>query len=121
MVVVDDSIIRGTTSRGRLEQLRRAGAKEIHLRVSCPPTISPCFYGVDFPTRKELIATHKSVEEIAKFIEADTLGYQTLEGLLASVKRPEDYCTSCWTGEYPVSPEDDMDKLALETRRGMEG
>ena len=117
VVVVDDSIIRGTTSRGRLEQLRRAGAREIHLRISCPPTVSPCYYGVDFPTRTELIAAQRSVEEIASFVGADSLGYQTMDGLLGSVARPGDYCTSCWTAHYPVPPEDDMDKLALERRR----
>ncbi len=116
VVVVDDSIIRGNTSRRRLTQLREAGAREIHVRITCPPTVSPCYYGIDFATTTELIAAQKSVDEIAKFIGADSLRYQTLEGLLASVNKPADYCTSCWTAKYPVPPEDEMDKMALEKR-----
>ena len=116
VVVVDDSIIRGNTSRRRLDLLRAAGAKEIHVRIACPPTISPCYYGIDFPTAGELVAAGRSVDEVARIIGADSLGYQTLEGLLASVEKPGDYCTSCWTAKYPVPPEDEMDKMALEKR-----
>jgi len=116
VVVVDDSIIRGTTSKGRLHQLRRAGAKEVHFRISCPPTRCPCYYGIDFPTDRELIAASKSVDEIAEFLEVDSLGYLSLDGLLSSVSDPQSYCTACFSGEYPVPPHEEMDKHALERR-----
>jgi amidophosphoribosyltransferase len=84
--------------------MKAAGAKEIHLRISCPPTISPCFYGIDTPRRSELIAATHTLEEIRKYIEADTVGYLSLEGLLSSVgSRRSSYCTSCYTGQYPVA------------------
>lgn len=103
VVLVDDSIVRGTTSRKIVRMVRAAGAREVHMRISCPPTISPCFYGVDTPRRAELIAATHSLEEIRKYIEADTLRYLSLDGLLAAVGRRRDsYCTSCYTGEYPV-------------------
>jgi amidophosphoribosyltransferase len=102
VVVVDDSIIRGTTSRRRVQALRAAGAKEIHLRVSCPPTAHPCFYGIDFPTREELIAGTHDVEQIRQFLEADSLGYLSVEGLLSPLAHPRDFCAACFTGEYPV-------------------
>jgi len=114
VVVVDDSIVRGNTARSRLGLLRRAGAREIHLRVSCPPIRHPCYYGIDFPTREELIAANRSVEEIRDFIGVETLAYQTVEGLLSAVARPEDYCTACFTGEYPVTVGEDMTKRAME-------
>ncbi|RPJ84302.1 MAG: amidophosphoribosyltransferase [Acidobacteria bacterium] len=104
VVLVDDSIVRGTTSRKIVRMLKAAGAREVHVRISCPPTISPCYYGVDTPQRSELIAANKTVEEIREFIEADTLRYLSLEGLLASVNSNRDaYCTSCYTGRYPVA------------------
>ncbi len=104
VVLVDDSIVRGTTSRKIVKMVRAAGAKEVHLRISCPPTISPCFYGVDTPRRAELIAATHSLEEIRKYIGADSLGYLSLEGLLASVgPTRSSYCTSCYTAEYPVA------------------
>ena len=89
--------------------VRDAGAAEIHVRISAPPTQWPCHYGIDTPTREELIASHHSVEEIRRFIEADSLAYLSLEGLLASVTGPPDsYCTACWTGDYrvPLTPRD---------------
>ncbi len=111
VVVVDDSVIRGTTSKSRIRLLREAGAKEVHLRVSCPPTRHPCYYGIDFPSPKELIAASKSVEEIRRHIGVDTLGYLSLEGLLSAVSGPkENYCTACWTGKYRVTPVDVMAK-----------
>ena len=111
VVVVDDSVIRGTTSRSRIKLLKDAGAKEVHLRVSCPPTKFPCYYGVDFPNRKELIASDKTVEEIRKHIGVDTLGYLSLDGMLGGVTGPKDtYCTACWTGKYAVPPVDEMGK-----------
>ncbi len=109
VVLVDDSIVRGTTSRKIVSMVRDAGAAEIHVRISAPPTQWPCHYGIDTPTREELIAAHHSVEEIRRFIEADSLAYLSLEGLLASVSGPADsYCTACWTGDYriPLTPRD---------------
>ena len=103
VVLVDDSIVRGTTSRKIVRMIREAGAAEIHLRISAPPTQWPCHYGIDTPTREELIASHHSIEEIRQYIEADSLAYLSLEGMLASVSGPaESYCTACWTGDYPV-------------------
>jgi len=115
VVVVDDSIIRGTTSRRRLGKLREAGAKEIHLRISCPPTRFPCFYGIDFPTTTELIAAEKSIEEIREFLGVDSLGYQSIEGLKRALgEDADDYCLACFTGEYPVPIEEEMDKFSME-------
>jgi amidophosphoribosyltransferase len=103
VVLVDDSIVRGTTSRKIVRMIREGGAAEVHLRISAPPTQWPCHYGIDTPTREELIASHHSIEEIRQFIEADSLAYLSLEGMLASVSGPADsYCTACWTGDYPV-------------------
>ena len=104
VVLIDDSIIRGTTSRKIVRMVRGAGAKEVHLRISCPPTISPCFYGVDTPSKRDLIAANKSVEEIRQFIEADSLAYLSLDGLLKACETPEKtgYCTACYTGNYPT-------------------
>jgi amidophosphoribosyltransferase len=102
-VLVDDSIVRGTTSRKIVRMVRQAGAAEVHVRISCPPTISPCFYGVDTPTRKELIAANHSVEEIQTFIEADSLAYLSLGGLRRSVDDTDArYCYACYTGDYPT-------------------
>ncbi len=105
-IVVDDSIIRGTTSKNRITLLREAGAKEVHLRVSCPPTKDPCFYGFDFSTYEELIAANKSIEEIRRYVGADTLGYLSLEGMLAAAGNENGWCTACWTGKYPTSIDD---------------
>jgi amidophosphoribosyltransferase len=104
VVLIDDSIIRGTTSRKIVRMVRGAGAKEVHLRISCPPTTSPCFYGVDTPSKRDLIAANKSVEEIRQFIEADSLAYLSLEGLLQSVQGEENngFCVACYTGNYPT-------------------
>ncbi|HEX5715870.1 MAG TPA: amidophosphoribosyltransferase [Thermoanaerobaculia bacterium] len=103
VVLVDDSIVRGTTSRKIVRMIREAGAAEIHLRISAPPTQWPCHYGIDTPTREELIASRHSIEEIRQYVEADSLAYLSLEGMLASVSGPaESYCTACWTGDYPV-------------------
>lgn len=105
MVLVDDSIVRGTTSRKIVKMVRAAGATEVHMRISCPPTMSPCYYGVDTPTKRELIASSHSVDEICKYIEADSLGYLSLEGMLRACGDVEGkgyYCTACYTGKYPV-------------------
>ncbi len=104
VVLVDDSIVRGTTSRKIVKMVRAAGATEVHMRISCPPTISPCFYGVDTPQRSELIAATHTLEEVRKYIGADSLGYLSLDGLLTAVGgERRHYCTSCYTGEYPVA------------------
>jgi amidophosphoribosyltransferase len=104
VVLLDDSIVRGTTSRKIVKMVRAAGAREVHVRISCPPTISPCFYGVDTPRRSELIAATHTVEEIRRYLGAESLGYLSLEGLLAAVQgRGPTYCTSCYTGRYPVA------------------
>ncbi len=105
VVITDDSIIRGTTSRNRIIQVRESGAKEVHLRISCPPTKHACYYGIDFPDPKDLIAANKSVEEICKEIGADTLGYLSLEGMLKAAGT-EKVCTACWTNEYPTRLQD---------------
>jgi amidophosphoribosyltransferase len=115
VVLVDDSIVRGTTSRKIVKMVRAAGAREVHVRISCPPTISPCFYGVDTPRRSELIAATHSIEEITKYLGADSVGYLSLEGLLSAVG-PErgSYCSSCYTGVYPVAfPRDEASYLQL--------
>jgi amidophosphoribosyltransferase len=105
VVLIDDSIVRGTTSRKIVRMIRNAGAKEVHMRISCPPTISPCFYGVDTPSRKELIAANKSVEEICQYIGADTLAYLSVEGLKKACGEGDQttYCTACYTRQYPTS------------------
>jgi amidophosphoribosyltransferase len=104
VILIDDSIIRGTTSRKIVRMVRGAGAAEVHLRISCPPTISPCYYGVDTPSKKELIAANNSVEEIRHYIEADSLAYLSLDGLLKCVRDESNvgYCTACYTGNYPT-------------------
>jgi amidophosphoribosyltransferase len=114
IIVVEDSIVRGTTSRSRIEVLRQAGAKEIHMRISCPPIKSPCFYGIDFPSSKELIGFNKTVQEIADFIKVDSLAYLSLEGMLSVVKHPENFCTACFTGNYPVEIPKTQSKYVLE-------
>jgi amidophosphoribosyltransferase len=115
VVLVDDSIVRGTTSRKIVKMVRAAGASEVHLRISCPPTISPCFYGVDTPQRSELIAATHSLEEIRRYIDADSLGYLGLDGMLSAVGPARStYCTSCYTGHYPVAfPQDQSAYLQL--------
>ena len=115
VVLIDDSIVRGTTSRKIVKMVRAAGAREVHLRISCPPTVSPCFYGVDTPRRSELIAATHSLDEIRKYVGADTLGYLSLDGLLHAVgPRQSNYCTSCYTGQYPVAfPRDENAYLQL--------
>jgi amidophosphoribosyltransferase len=103
VVLIDDSIVRGTTSKKIVRMVREAGAKEVHVRISCPPTISPCYYGVDTPDKSELIAANRTVEEIRKFIEADSLGYLSLEGMIAATGlSPDSSCVACWNEKYPT-------------------
>lgn len=115
VVVVDDSIVRGTTTRGKIRALRQVGAKQIHMRVSCPPLRFPCFYGVDFPTKEELLANNRNLEQIKKFLEVDSVGYMSLEGLLSCASLPSDhYCTACWTGKYRIPVDVAVNKFAAE-------
>ncbi len=113
IVVVDDSIVRGTTSRQLVKMLRREGAKEIHFRVSSPPITHPCCYGIDTPTRSELIGSSHSVEEIARYLRVDSLGYLSLQGMLDCVESPEDFCDACFSGDYSIPFEGEADKLIL--------
>jgi amidophosphoribosyltransferase len=105
VILLDDSLVRGTTSRKIVKMVKAAGASEVHLRISCPPTISPCFYGVDTPSRAELIAASHTIDEIRKYVGADSLAYLSLDGLRAAVgaSQQQSYCTSCYTGVYPVA------------------
>jgi amidophosphoribosyltransferase len=114
VVLIDDSIVRGTTSQKIVRMVRSAGAREVHVRISCPPTLSPCFYGIDTPTKKELIAASRSIEEIREFIGADSLAYLSFTGLKNSVEADApQYCTACFTGKYPTRlPESTLQKLA---------
>ena len=115
VVLVDDSIVRGTTSRKIVSMVRAAGAVEVHMRVSCPPTIGPCYYGVDTPNRGELIAATHSVEEIRKHIRADSLAYLSLDGMLKAIRGDdEEFCTACYTNDYPIRfPEQQDTQLDL--------
>jgi amidophosphoribosyltransferase len=116
LIVVDDSIVRGTTTPRVINMLRKAGAREVHMRICAPPIRFPCFFGVDMATRWELIAAQKSVSEIRDAIGADTLGYMSMEGLIESVGQPRDiFCAACFTGDYPTPVQLEMDKLQLET------
>ncbi len=115
IVIVEDSIVRGTTSRARVKTLREAGAKEIHMRISCPPIRFPCFYGIDFPSKKELIADKLSVEEIAEFIGVDSLKYLSLEGMLSVMgQNSKMFCTACFNGDYPTKVHKKVTKKSLE-------
>jgi amidophosphoribosyltransferase len=118
VVLVDDSIVRGTTSRKIVKMVRGAGAIEVHVRISCPPTVSPCFYGVDTPNKRELIASSHSVEEICKYIEADSLGFLSHQGMLRACGDTEKghFCSACYTGKYPVEfPESTLVQISQNT------
>jgi amidophosphoribosyltransferase len=115
VVIADDSIVRGTTTKGKINAIRQAGAKEIHMRVSCPPIRFPCFYGVDFPTKEELLANDKNMQQIKEFLEVDSIGYISLEGMLSCCRLPKNhYCTACWTGIYPIPVQTMVSKFAME-------
>jgi len=119
VVLVDDSIVRGTTSRKIVRMVRQAGAREVHVRISCPPTVSPCFYGVDTPTRGELIGSNHNVEEIRRFVEADSLGYLSIESLRTAVGDEErhEYCYACYTGDYPTDLVNIEELIAARPKR----
>ena len=118
VVVVDDSIVRGTTARARVVNLRNAGAKEVHIRISCPPHRFPCHYGIDFPDPKDLIANQLSHDEIANYLQADSLGYLNPAGMVRATGRgANQFCLACFTGDYPVAVNPELDKLVFERRR----
>lgn len=114
VIAVDDSIVRGNTAARRVKYLREAGAKEVHMRISCPPIKYPCFYGIDFPTNKELVASSRSKEDIKKLLGVDSLGYISLKGLLSPFDNPDNFCTACFTGNYPVEITENLTKKDLE-------
>ena len=115
IILVEDSVVRGTTTRSKMRALRHAGAKEIHLRVSCPPIRHPCFYGIDFPTTTELIAHERSVEQIAQFLEVDSLAYLSLDGMLGCLRENKAaYCTACWSGNYKIPIDQPQSKFSFE-------
>jgi len=113
IILIDDSIVRGTTSRKIVDMVRQAGAREVHLRISSPPTIAPCYYGIDTPTYRELIAANKSVEEIRQFIGADSLSYLSLEGMKAAVSDGNDFCSACFDERYPITVAHERRQRAL--------
>jgi amidophosphoribosyltransferase len=103
IILVDDSIVRGTTSKKIVQMVREAGAKEVHMRISCPPTVSPCYYGVDTPDKTQLIAAKMSVAEVCDYINVDSLGYLSLEGMQTAIGfEANSACNACWTGNYPT-------------------
>lgn len=117
LIVVEDSVVRGTTTRAKMQSLRQAGAREIHLRVASPPIRHPCHYGIDFPQRGELIANNRTVEQIRDFLGVDSLVYLSHEGMLAAVNgHGAQYCTACFTGKYPIPIDDDFRKDVFEAR-----
>ncbi len=119
VVVVDDSIVRGTTARSRVINLREAGAKEVHMRISCPPHKFACYYGIDFPDPEKLLANQCTNEEIRKYLGADSLGYLEIDGMVRATKRPlNEFCTACFSGDYPIPYDADFDKLVMEKRAG---
>jgi amidophosphoribosyltransferase len=115
LIVVDDSIVRGTTTKQIVLALREAGATEVHIRITCPPVRWPCFYGIDMPTRQELIGADLAVEEIRAYVGADSLGYLSLDGMVAAAGAPKgSFCRACFDGEYPIDVPDRAGKFVLE-------
>jgi amidophosphoribosyltransferase len=108
VVVVDDSLVRGNTSKELVQMIRGAGAREVHLRLGSPPITGPCHYGIDTPTREELIASTHSIEEIRQFLEVDSLGYLSLEGMLQAAGKETGFCHACFSGKYPTPTPDDQ-------------
>jgi amidophosphoribosyltransferase len=119
VIVVDDSIVRGTTCKARVNNLKEAGAKEVHVLVSCPPHMNPCVYGIDFPDRNKLMAANHSLEEIRKYLNADSLYYLSQAGLVKATGLPKDnFCMACYDGNYPVAYDPAVDKHTIERRNG---
>jgi len=117
VVVIDDSIVRGTTARARVVNLREAGAREVHMRVSCPPHRFACHYGIDFPDPEKLIANQKTMPEICEYLGVDSLGYLDLEGMIAATGKPANsFCLACFTGKYPLPVDPELDKFIMEKR-----
>jgi amidophosphoribosyltransferase len=123
VIIVDDSIVRGTTCKARVNNLKEAGANEVHVLVSCPPHKNPCVYGIDFPDRNKLMAANYSLTEIRKYLSADSLGYLSLDGMVKATGLPADsFCMACYDGNYPVPYDPLLDKQIIERRRNrMEG
>ena len=119
VVVVDDSVVRGTTARARVGNLREAGAKEVHLRISCPPHRFACFYGIDFPDPKNLLANQCASDEIQEYLGVDSVGYLDIEGMVRATGLPKDnFCLACFDGDYPVPFNGVLDKFIMERRKG---
>jgi len=118
VIIVEDSIIRGTTSRNRIRNLRQIGVKEIHMAISCPPTRHPCPYGIDFSSKGELVAAEKGdVEAVGRFIGLDSLYYLSLKGMVEATRMdPKSFCLACYSGKYPIPVDDEFDKLCMEDR-----
>jgi amidophosphoribosyltransferase len=118
VIIVDDSIVRGTTCKTRVHNLKEAGAREVHVRVSCPPHMNPCVYGIDFPDRTKLMAANHSIDEIRRYLKADSLAYLSEAGMVKATGQPADaFCMACYNGDYPVKFDAKLDKLIMETRR----
>jgi amidophosphoribosyltransferase len=118
VIIVDDSIVRGTTCKTRVNNLKEAGAKEVHVLVSCPPHMHPCVYGIDFPDRTKLMAANHSIDEIRRYLNADSLGYLSLEGMVkATGHAKSSFCMACYDGDYPVPYDPLVDKHIMEHRR----
>jgi amidophosphoribosyltransferase len=119
VIVVDDSIVRGTTSKTRVNNLKEAGAREVHVLVSCPPHMNPCVYGIDFPDRSKLMAANNTLEEIRRYLNADSLHYLSQEGMVKATGLPKSaFCLACYDGRYPVPYDPSMDKHIIERRNG---
>jgi amidophosphoribosyltransferase len=118
VIIVDDSIVRGTTCKARVNNLKEAGAKEVHVLVSCPPHMNPCVYGIDFPDRKKLMAANHSLDEIRQYLNADSLAYLSMDGMVKATGLPKDsFCLACYDGNYPVNYDPMTDKHIMERRR----
>jgi amidophosphoribosyltransferase len=118
VIVVDDSIVRGTTCKARVNNLKEAGAKEVHVLVSCPPHMNPCVYGIDFPDRSKLMAANHTQDAIRRYINADSLGYLSLEGMVRATGLSKDsFCMACYDGRYPVPYDPQIDKNIMDRRR----
>jgi amidophosphoribosyltransferase len=118
VVVVDDSVVRGTTARARVSNLREAGAKEVHLRISCPPHKFACYYGIDFPDPKNLLANQFTQEEIIRYLGVDSIGYLDMEGMVRATGLPKnEFCLACFNGQYPVPIDPELDKFIIERRK----
>ena len=118
VIIVDDSIVRGTTCKKRVNSLKEAGAKEVHVLVSCPPHKNPCVYGIDFPDRSKLMAANNTLDEICQYLDADSLNYLSQDGMVrATGKTKESFCMACYDGQYPVEYDASVDKHIMERRR----